>query len=133
MRKVCPLSIKCSDELEWTSMDILQPHPLVHVDKRGTNAPPLCVQMDFMRTFQTNAKCNNINHVWSHFCKILVVLKYHWRLWVNIFDRDISRCINTYIKLVYLAFFGIVMLLQMSVSKILAQGHLWYFKTTKKL
>ena len=26
--------------LEWTSVDILQPPPLVHVDKRGTNAPP---------------------------------------------------------------------------------------------
>ena len=23
----------------------------------------LCVQMDFTRTFQTNTKCNNINHV----------------------------------------------------------------------
>ena len=36
-------------------------------------------------------KCNNINHVWSHFCKILVVLKY---LWANIFDTDICRSIN---------------------------------------
>ena len=36
----------------------------------------LCIQMDFKRTFQTNTKCNNINHVWSHFCKILVLLKY---------------------------------------------------------
>jgi hypothetical protein len=36
---------------------------------------------------------------------------------------------------VYLAFFGIFMLLQMSVSKILAHIHrrLWYFKTTKIL
>ena len=79
--------------------------------------PPLCVQMDFMRTFQTNAKCNNINHVWNHFSKVLVVLKYHRRLWANIFD--LPRCINRlnpYIKVVYLAFFGIVMLLQMSVS-----------------
>ena len=95
--------------------------------------PTLCVQMDFMRTFQTNSKCNNINHVWSHFYKILVVLKYHRRLWANIFDTDISRCINTYIKVVYLAFFGIFMLLQMSVSKILAHRRLWYFKTTKIL
>ena len=63
----------------------------------------------------------------------LVVLKYHRRPWVNIFDTDISRCINTYIRVVYLAFFGIFMLLQMSVSKILAQGRLWYFKTTKIL
>ena len=23
----------------------------------------LCVQMDFTRTFQTNTKCNNTNHV----------------------------------------------------------------------
>ena len=35
--------------------------------------------------------------------------------------------------MVYLAFFGIVMLLQMSVSKVLAQRRLWYFKTTKIL
>ena len=27
--------------------------------ERGTQ----CVQMDFTRTFQTNDKCNNINHV----------------------------------------------------------------------
>ena len=24
--------------------------------------PPLCVQMDFTRTFQTNAKCKNIDY-----------------------------------------------------------------------
>ena len=29
-----------------------------------------------------------------HFNKILVILKYRWRLWANIFDTDISRCIN---------------------------------------
>jgi hypothetical protein len=34
-----------------------------------------------------------------------------------------------YIKVVYLAFFGIFMLLQMSVSNILPHGCLWYFKT----
>ena len=39
--------------------------------------PPLSVQMDFTRTFEANAKCKNINHVWSQFYKILVVLKYH--------------------------------------------------------
>ena len=54
----------------------------------------LCVQMDFTRTFQTNAKCNNINPVWSHFCKMLVVLKYHRRLWDNIFDTDLCRSIT---------------------------------------
>ena len=36
--------------------------------------------------------------VWSHFYKFFVVLKYHRRPWVNVFDTDISRCINTYIK-----------------------------------
>ena len=82
----------------------------------------LCVQIDFTRTFEANTKCNNKNHVWSHYYKFLVVLKYHRHPWVNIFDTDISRCINTYIKVVYLAFFGILMLLQMSVSKTLAQG-----------
>ena len=44
----------------------------------------LCVQMDFMQTFEANAKCNNINHVWS---------QYH-------------RCIKGF-KVVYLTFFGI--------------------------
>ena len=63
----------------------------------------------------------------------MVVLKHHRRLWANIFDTYISRCINTYIKMVYLAFFGIFMLLQMSVSKILAHRCLWCFKTTKSL
>ena len=93
----------------------------------------LCAQMDFTRKFEANAKCNNIYHVWSKYYTFLVLLKYHRHPWVNIFDTDISRCINTYIKVVYLAFFGIFMLLQMSVSKILAQGHLWYFKSAKIL
>ena len=57
--------------------------------------PPLCVQMDFTRTFEANSKCNNINYVWSHFYQILVVLKYHRRLCNNIFDTDIFRCIKT--------------------------------------
>ena len=37
--------------------------------EHNLSPPPhtVCVQMDFKRTFQTNAKCNNINHVWSHF------------------------------------------------------------------
>ena len=54
----------------------------------------LCVQIDFTRTFEGNTKCNNINHVWSHFYKILVVLKYHRRPWANIFDTDICRSMN---------------------------------------
>ena len=95
--------------------------------------PPLCAQMDFTQTFQTKTKCNKINHVCSYFYKILVVLKYHRCLWANIFDTDINRCINTYIKVVYLAFFGIFMLLQMSLSKILAHRRLCYFKSNKLL
>ena len=91
----------------------------------------LCFQLDFTRTFEANTKCNNINYVWSHFYQILVVLMYRRRLWNNIFDTDIFRCINTHIKGVYLAFFGIFMLLEMSVSKILLHRRLWYFKTTK--
>ena len=91
----------------------------------------LCVQMDFMRTFEANTKCNNIKYVWSHFYQILVVLKHHRRLWNNIFDTDIFRCIKTHIKGVYLAFFGIFMLLEMFVSKILCHRRLWYFRTTK--
>ena len=54
----------------------------------------LCVQMDFTRTFEANANCNNINHVWSHVYKILVVLKYHRCTWANIFDTDICRSIS---------------------------------------
>ena len=54
----------------------------------------LCVQMDFTLKFEANTKCNNINYVWSHFYQILVVLKYHRRLWNNIFDTDISRSIS---------------------------------------
>ena len=50
-------------------------------------------------------KCNNINHLWSQLYKILVVLKYHRHLWGNIFDTDVSRCINIDIKGLYLAFF----------------------------
>ena len=46
-------------------------------------------------------------------------------------DTPVSRIVT--VKVVYLAFFGIFMLLQMSVSKILAHRHLWYFKTTKIL
>ena len=84
-----------------------------------THLCALCVQMDFTQTFQTKTKCNKINHVCSYFYKSLVVLKYHRCLWANIFDTDINRCINIYIKVVYLAFLGTFMLLQMSVSKIL--------------
>ena len=43
----------------------------------STVRPQHCVQMDFMWTFATTTKCNNINHVWSHFYKLMVVLKYH--------------------------------------------------------
>ena len=91
----------------------------------------LCVQMDFTRTFEANTKCNSIKYVWSHFYQLLVVLKYHRCLWNNIFDTDIFRCINTNIKGVYLAIFGIFMLLEMSVSKILFHRRLWCFRTTK--
>ena len=91
----------------------------------------LCVQMDFTRTFEANTKCKSIKYVWSHFYQLLVVLKYHRCLWNNIFDTDIFRCINTNIKGVYLAIFGIFMLLEMSVSKILFHRRLWYIRTTK--
>ena len=51
------------------------------VNPISTRGGALCVQMDLKWTFEANAKCNNINHVWSHFYQILVVLKYHWHLW----------------------------------------------------
>ena len=91
----------------------------------------LCVQMDITWTFEANTKWNNMKYVWSHFYQILVVLKYHRCLWSNIFDTDIFRCINTHIKGVYLAFFGIFMLLEMAVSKILFHRHLWYSNIPK--
>ena len=93
--------------------------------------PPLCVQMDFTRTFEANTKCNNINYVWSHFYQILVVLKYHRRLWNNIFDTDISRSINIPKKAKYAPLMWVFMHLKMSVSKILFHRRLWYFSTTK--
>ena len=108
--------------------------PLVGIgwtDLPSSRGGALCVQMDFMRTFEANTKCNNNKYVWSHFYQILVVLKYHRRLWNNIFDTDIFRCINTHIKGVYLAFFAIFMLLEMSVSKIFFHRRLWYFRTTE--
>ena len=58
----------------------------------GKGRGALCVQLDFTRTFKT--MCNNINCVWSHFYKMLVVLKYHRRPWANIFHTDICRRIN---------------------------------------
>ena len=108
-----------------------EPNPGQGCRKIWDSGGALCVQMDFTRTFEANTKCNSIKYVWSHFYQLLVVLKYHRRLWNNIFDTDIFRCINTHIKGVYLAFFGIFMLLEMSVSKILLHRRLWYFKTTK--
>ena len=91
--------------------------------------PPLCVQMNFTQTFQTNTKCKNINLVWSHFCNILVVLKYHRCLWANIFDTDICRSINIPKK-------GQIHHFNASRNvcvKVLTGRHLWYFKTTKIL
>ena len=93
--------------------------------------PPLCVQMDFTRTFEANTKCNNINYVWSHFYQILVVLKYHRRLWNNIFNTDISRSINIPKNAKYTPLMWVFMHLKMSVSKILFHRHPWYFTTTK--
>ena len=45
---------------------IFETHPLnivmsSGIERKGGGA--LCVQMDFMWTFEANAKCNNINHV----------------------------------------------------------------------
>ena len=40
----------------------------------------LCVQIDFMRTFETTTKCNNMNNVGCHFFKSLAVLKHNRRL-----------------------------------------------------
>ena len=86
--------------------------PTVGASSKNQGGGALCVQMDFTRTFEANTKCNNMKYVWSHFYQIF-------------------RCIKTHIKGVYLAFFGIFMLLEISVSKILLHRRLWYFKTTK--
>ena len=91
----------------------------------------LCIQMDFTRTFEANTKCNNMKYVWSHFYQILVVLKYHRRLWNNIFDTDISRSINIQKNAKYTPLMWLFMHLKMSLSKILFHRPLWYFRTTK--
>ena len=36
---------------------------IMYRDVGTGRAGALCVQMDFTRTFEANAKCNNINHV----------------------------------------------------------------------
>ena len=38
-------------------------HPCRTVPPNPPTSHPLCVQIDFMRTFETTTKCNNINHV----------------------------------------------------------------------
>ena len=38
------------------------PHK-IHLKTQWRGGGALCVQMDFTRTFEANAKCNNINHV----------------------------------------------------------------------
>ena len=68
--------------------------PHTGTTEQGGRQGALCIQMDFTQTFQTNDECNKINHVWSHFCKSLVVLKYHNSLWTNIFDTHICMSIN---------------------------------------
>ena len=76
----------------------------------------LCVQMDFKRILQTNTNCHNINHVSSHFYKILVVLKYHRRLGANIFDTIICRSMNIPKKAKYTPLMWVFMHVKMSVS-----------------
>ena len=48
----------------------------------------------FYANIWSQRQVQNINHVWGHFYKILVVLKYHRRPWGNIFDTDIGWSIN---------------------------------------
>ena len=61
--------------------------------------------MDFTGTFQTNAKCNNINHVWSHFCYFIkwfltiqilvdffVRITYFSDQYTNLFDNNFQTC-----------------------------------------
>ena len=77
---------------KWWRPYPLDPSP-PHVIKHPQSDTP-SPTVDFMWTFKTTTKCNNINHVWSHSYKIVVVLKYHWLPWANIFDTDICRGIN---------------------------------------
>ena len=44
---------------------------MFYLNLKDAEGGALCVQVDFTRTFQTNTKCNNISHVWSHFYNIL--------------------------------------------------------------
>ena len=110
--------------------DVLDPAWRRRKNKRAGGGA-LCAQMDFTRTFEANAKCNNINHVWSHFYTILVVLKYNRCPCANIFDTDICRSINISKNAKYTPLMLVFMHLKMFVSKILFHRHLWYFRTTK--
>ena len=64
---------------------------------------------EFYADISNQHQMHNINHVWVHFCKFLVVVFGHRCPWVRISDTYISICINTYIKVVYLAIFAIFM------------------------
>ena len=114
-RSISPISIRRTDYV----------HHII------TCPPPLCVQMDFTRTFEANTKCNNMKYIWSHFYLILVVLKHHRRLWNNIFNTNISRSMNIPKKAKCTPLMRVFMHLKMSVSKILFHRRLWYFRTTK--
>ena len=120
-RKIGKLTTSLADSVSLVILVIQGRNWYIKGTPNSPPAAPLCVQMDFTRTFEANTKCNNMKYVWSHFYQILVVLKYHRRLWNNIF-----RCINNHIKGVYLAFFGIFMLLEMFVL-----FHTRLFRTTK--
>ena len=77
-------------------MLIISPDPFISQSSQDHSPQPLCVQMDFTRTLcvEANAKCNNKNHDWNYFYKILVVLKYQRRPWANIFGTYICRSID---------------------------------------
>ena len=61
---------------------------------RRSHPPVPVISNGFYTDISNQHQVQQYNHVWSHFYKILVVLKWHRCLWANIFDTDISRCIN---------------------------------------
>ena len=65
--------IKKSSEVKWQRVDGIY----IKCPCLSTQGGTLCVQMNFTWTFQANTRCNNTNHICSHFYNILVFLKYH--------------------------------------------------------
>ena len=59
----CQIFFRQINGFKVICMDSNQNGVNVKVEIALQRGPTLCVEMDFTRTFEANAKCNNINHV----------------------------------------------------------------------